>query len=212
MKEHIFCIHVSLSLFEKAMDEESYNLKILYSDPLFGMVQVELLDDLVQEYYKKFYLELISGENAIDLDEESYEIPIGLRRIENGLELLSVTELIENSVVDTLEAYPENFEVNGVDKEFYVIAFPKEPMISALFTRESLISHLGSVGKIRLSSYDIEEVLNNDSDSNSEDYIPLVFEVLKSKELTLVGIYLEALPYSGREKAKIKRLRDRWKE
>lgn len=207
MNENVFCIHVPLWMFEKTMDEKSYSLKVRYEHPSIGMVQIEILDNLVQDYYQKFYLELISGENSIDVNDDSYQIPVGLRYSDDGFELLSVNELIENSEAETLEIYTDDFEVNGIKKELYIIAFPKEPMIKALFTQESLVSHLGSVGKIILTTYDIEEVINNDS--GSEDYIPLVFEALESKELALVGIYLEDLPELGREKSQIKILRDK---
>lgn len=185
MENDIFAIFVPIEFFDRAL-ADNVDLKVNYQDPLLGEVIVELNQDYTLDYYTRLFLEL--DNNNVNFDE-SYKIPIGLERIENGLKVLSVNEFLEKQAAEKTESFFYEIEIDGEIEEVLVVSFSKEIMLKALLNEEILTMQVGDYGKIIVNNYQMQDIL---AEPIKTSYVNLIFRKTSEEQYEFFGILVES--------------------
>ena len=156
VENDVFTIQVPVEFFDRALADK-VDLRVNYYDPLLGEVIVELSKDFTLDYYTKFFLNIVSNNDDI---EESYKIPIGIERVENGLKLLSVEEFFEKQAAEKTESFFYELEIDGKTEEVLVVSFSKEIIIKALINEENMTMQLDSFNQIVIDQFKMQEILS----------------------------------------------------
>ncbi len=199
MEDDIFAIHVPVEFFDRALADK-VDLRVNYFDPLYGEVIVELDQDFTLDYYKKFFLDIVSNNENI---KESYNIPVGLERVKNGLNILSVDDFLKKQAAEKVEAFFDKIDINGETEEVLVISFSKEIIIKALLNEEIFTIQVGNYGEIIVNNYQMQEIL---SEPLKTSYVNLIFRKKSDGKYEFFGILVEPDLDSGQLKTEIKKI------
>ncbi len=181
MENDIFAIHVPVEFFDRALADK-VDLRVNYFDPLYGEVIVELDQDFILDYYKKFFLDIVFNNENI---KESYNIPVGLERVKNGLNILSVDDFLKKQADEKVEAFFDEININGETEEVLVISFSKEIIIKALLNEEIFTMQVSDYGEIIVNNYQMQEIL---LEPLKTSYVNLVFRKTFEEQYEFFGI------------------------
>ena len=199
MENDVCAIQVPVEFFDRALADK-VDLRVNYYDPLLGEVIVELSKDFTLDYYTKFFLNIVSNDDDI---EESYKIPVGLERVENGLKVLSVEEFFEKQAAEKTESFFYELEIDGKTEEVLVVSFSKEIIIKALINEENMTMQLDAHNQIVIDQFKMQEIL---SKPVNQSYVNLIFRKVSEEKYEFFGILVEPDIDSGQLKTISKKI------